>query len=52
MNRSGMPNADFSTWTPLSELADQIVKWTYNVETIQNGKIYLVKTSDGVTKYL
>jgi hypothetical protein len=51
MNRQGMPEGDFSKWTPLQDLAEQIVRWTNDPSTIEHGKMYLVETADGVTKY-
>ena len=32
-NRAGMPNADFSTWTPTSEAAANIVSWAETPES-------------------
>ena len=52
MNRSGMPDADFGSWTPLEHLAEQIVSWSYAPQTAEHGKMYLVKTEGGRTEFL
>ncbi|KAF9955367.1 hypothetical protein BGZ65_003429 [Modicella reniformis] len=51
MNRSGMPNADFSTWTPLSEVAETIFKWASKKEPAPTGKLIEIMTKGGKTTY-
>eukprot|EP00397_Hematodinium_sp_SG-2012_P065516 GEMP01095515.1.p1 GENE.GEMP01095515.1~~GEMP01095515.1.p1 ORF type:complete len:137 (+),score=28.17 GEMP01095515.1:346-756(+) len=48
MNRQGMPDADFSTWTPLTDLAEQIVHWAGSPP---KAGMYLVETKAGSTLY-
>eukprot|EP01121_Diplochlamys_sp_Union-15-3_P003604 TRINITY_DN13547_c0_g1_i1.p1 TRINITY_DN13547_c0_g1~~TRINITY_DN13547_c0_g1_i1.p1 ORF type:complete len:229 (+),score=41.77 TRINITY_DN13547_c0_g1_i1:108-794(+) len=49
MNRSSMPNADFSTWTPLSEVAKKLLEWSQKHPG--NGECYSPKTSAGKTEW-
>lgn len=49
-NRQGMPDADFSTWTPLTEVADALYKWASQEATCESGKLYKVITKDSITK--
>lgn len=51
-NRASMPNADFSGWTPLADLASKILGWADNVETVENGAIYKIHTTNGRTDYI
>ena len=46
MNREGMPNADFSSWTPCGDLAEQIVKWYTNFRTKKRKKNAWASTSE------
>eukprot|EP01064_Diplonema_japonicum_P022884 TRINITY_DN3313_c0_g1_i1.p1 TRINITY_DN3313_c0_g1~~TRINITY_DN3313_c0_g1_i1.p1 ORF type:complete len:251 (+),score=80.26 TRINITY_DN3313_c0_g1_i1:53-754(+) len=48
MNRSGMPDADFTSWTPCDAIADTIFNWTS--ETPSNGGLYKFDTAANVTK--
>lgn len=58
-NRHGMPNADFSSWTPLPELAEQIERWCDRTDAAESGAgqaaehgvIYEVITEKGKTRY-
>lgn len=44
-NRKAMPKADFSTWTPLSVLADKMCEWVINPSTRQKtGSLIVVET--------
>ncbi|CAD7943362.1 unnamed protein product [Amoebophrya sp. A25] len=52
MNRKGMPDADFSSWTPLDSLADQIKLWCDDPLSVEHGKMYKVVTENGKTRYL
>ena len=50
VNRKGMPNADFSQWTPLQYLADVIVGWGSGQDRPASSPALLeVKTVDGNT---
>lgn len=52
MNRQGMPDANFSNWTKCEELAGRMEQWVGDVEgLVEHGKMYMVKTKDGVTSY-
>jgi dihydropteridine reductase len=52
MNRQGMPDADFTSWTTCEELAAKMEEWVGDVDGgVEHGKMYLVKTAGGVTTY-
>ncbi|KAK3828933.1 MAG: dihydropteridine reductase-like protein [Benniella sp.] len=51
MNRSGMPNADFTSWTPCSEIAEQMYKWATDKDTAPSGKLIEIVTQDNKTSY-
>jgi dihydropteridine reductase len=46
MNRKWMPNADFSTWTPLEFLAELFLKWIKGEERPVNGSLVKLITKD------
>ncbi|KAJ2852587.1 hypothetical protein IWW36_000216 [Coemansia brasiliensis] len=48
-NRSAMPNADHSSWTPLADIADLLYKWATNQSSCENGRLYSLVTKDSVT---
>jgi dihydropteridine reductase len=50
-NRAGMPNADFSNWTPCEEVADKLHQWTTKASAPQNGGLLKITTRGGATKY-
>uniref|UniRef100_A0A1I8M7I9 Dihydropteridine reductase n=1 Tax=Musca domestica TaxID=7370 RepID=A0A1I8M7I9_MUSDO len=50
MNRKWMPKADFSTWTPLTEVAGLFLKWTNGVERPKSGSLLQLITKDSVTQ--
>ncbi|KAG0244837.1 dihydropteridine reductase-like protein [Mortierella sp. GBAus27b] len=52
MNRSGMPGADFSSWTPCSDVADQIFKWSDNIDSAPNGKLVEIVTKNNQTSFI
>ncbi|ORZ33794.1 hypothetical protein BCR44DRAFT_99023, partial [Catenaria anguillulae PL171] len=43
-NRAGMPKADFSSWTPVEEVAGKIGKWASGDEDIQSGSLVSLVT--------
>ncbi|KAJ2457823.1 hypothetical protein GGI02_006084, partial [Coemansia sp. RSA 2322] len=49
-NRSAMPAADFSSWTPLSEVAELLFKWSAGQADCQTGKLYSIITEKSATK--
>uniref|UniRef100_A0A1A9WV23 Dihydropteridine reductase n=1 Tax=Glossina brevipalpis TaxID=37001 RepID=A0A1A9WV23_9MUSC len=49
MNRKCMPNADFSSWTPLKEIAGFFHQWTKRIERPKNGSLLQVVTKNGFT---
>ena len=49
MNRKGMPNADFSQWTPLQYLADTLAGWAQGQDRPASPALLQVVTSDGQT---
>ncbi|KAG0321524.1 hypothetical protein BGZ99_003876 [Dissophora globulifera] len=51
MNRSGMPGADFSSWTPCSEVAETIFAWATNAIPVTSGKLVEIVTKDSKTSY-
>lgn len=51
MNRKFNPNADFSTWTPLSYVAELFTKWTEDPSTRHpNGALIKILTKDNKTE--
>jgi dihydropteridine reductase len=50
-NRAGMPNADFSTWTPLNVLAGKLVEWSNDSSKVTKGGLYEVKTVNSDTTF-
>jgi dihydropteridine reductase len=51
MNRKGMPNADFTNWTPTEELAQKIIDWSDGHETPKSGSFIKIETVKGKTSY-
>jgi len=49
MNRKWMPNADFSTWTPLDFVAETFVKWTNGEQRPQTGSLVRLVTKESKT---
>jgi len=52
MNRKWMPNADFGTWTPLTEVAGLFLKWTQAQERPKTGSLLQLITKNGVTELI
>lgn len=50
MNRKWMPDADFGTWTPLTEVAGLFQKWTQGQERPKSGSLLQLITKGGVTE--
>ena len=50
MNRKWMPNADFSTWTPLTFIAETFWKWANNQERPTNGSLVQLVTKEFQTE--
>jgi len=51
-NRQGMPDADVSDWTPLSHVADELVKWAGDDQTRPaNGSLVKIATNAGTTTF-
>ena len=52
MNRKFMPDADTSTWTPLSFIAQLMFKWASDKASRpdKNGSLVVLKTTKGVTE--
>jgi len=49
-NRSGMPNADYSTWTPLEFVADRLFEWASGKDKRPaHGSLVELITKDGKT---
>ncbi|KAJ2858521.1 hypothetical protein J3B02_000111 [Coemansia erecta] len=49
-NRAGMPNADFSSWTPTNDIADQLYAWAASSAPCENGRFYTFVTEAGKTR--
>lgn len=50
MNRKFMPDADHSTWTPLTFVAELLFKWSKGLERPTNGSLVQLVTSGGETQ--
>ncbi|KAJ2617031.1 letm1 and EF-hand domain-containing protein 1, mitochondrial [Coemansia sp. RSA 1365] len=51
-NRSAMPSADFSLWTPLPEVANVLHQWASDQTSCESGRLYKVITKDSVTSII
>ncbi|KAI8073209.1 hypothetical protein BC940DRAFT_290799 [Gongronella butleri] len=51
MNRQGMPDADFSTWTPPVAIAEQLASYMNGSIQVDSGKLISVVTKAGVTSF-
>jgi len=49
MNRKGMPNADFSSWTSLDYVANLFYGWTEGADVPKTGSLVSLSTKDGIT---
>ena len=47
--RKFMPNADFSTWTSLSEVTGTLEKWSKNLERPVTGSLVSMHTQNNTT---
>lgn len=50
-NRKWMPKEDFSSWTPLEEIAQKFGAWTLKSESPVSGGLYKLVTKDNVTTW-
>jgi len=50
MNRKWMPKADFTSWTPLTEVAELFHKWTKNEERPKTGSLLQLITKESNTQ--
>ncbi|RVE67678.1 hypothetical protein OJAV_G00105380 [Oryzias javanicus] len=50
MNRKFMPNADFSSWTPLEYIAETFFKWAAGENRPASGSLMQLLTSEGQTQ--
>lgn len=48
-NRTSMPNADHSSWTPLSFVADTVMRWAEPHHRPANGSLHKLVTRGGQT---
>ncbi|KAI9306760.1 hypothetical protein BJ944DRAFT_263020 [Cunninghamella echinulata] len=51
MNRQGMPDADFSSWTSPEVIAKQLEGYLTNTIQVDNGKLISVVTKNGETSF-
>ena len=49
MNRKWMPNGDFTTWTPLIEVANLFLKWTKSEDRPKSGALLQLITKNSIT---
>ncbi|XP_055373200.1 dihydropteridine reductase [Condylostylus longicornis] len=49
MNRKWMPEADYTSWTPLSYVADLLMSWTVNEKRPSNGSLIQLVTKNSNT---
>lgn len=53
MNRKAMPSADYSNWTPLSEVSERLIAWTLKQQEVPKaGSLVRIVTEKNATKYL
>jgi dihydropteridine reductase len=50
MNRKWMPKADFSTWTPLTFIAELFLKWGKGEERLKSGSLVALVTKNDITE--
>ncbi|KAJ1913509.1 hypothetical protein H4219_005188 [Mycoemilia scoparia] len=50
-NRTAMPTADTTTWTPLADVAEQIVSWCKVGLSVPSGSLVKVATKNGKTSF-
>lgn len=50
MNRKGMPDADFSSWTPLDFVAELLIEWAQGTNRPKSGSLLKLVTEGGNTK--
>ncbi|KAJ2716187.1 hypothetical protein H4R19_000790 [Coemansia spiralis] len=48
-NRSAMPSADFTSWTPLADAAELLFKWATSPAACESGRLYKLLTKDQIT---
>ncbi|RKP36491.1 quinoid dihydropteridine reductase [Dimargaris cristalligena] len=50
-NRAGMPDADFSSWTPLSSIAKELFEWASGRHRLPSGSLVKINTQGGETTF-
>ncbi|KAJ2726307.1 hypothetical protein GGI07_000618 [Coemansia sp. Benny D115] len=50
-NRSAMPDADFTLWTPPEHIARQLHAWATRQAPCESGKLYTITTANGSTNF-
>ncbi|KAJ1660695.1 hypothetical protein IWQ61_000403 [Dispira simplex] len=50
-NRQGMPQADFSSWTPLNIVAEKLFAWANNQDRPASGSLVSIVTKDNHTTF-
>ncbi|KAJ1992549.1 hypothetical protein GGI25_000050 [Coemansia spiralis] len=50
-NRAAMPNANYSSWTPLNAIAEKLYQWSSGKEPCKSGHLYKVTTEDFATRF-
>eukprot|EP00928_Gymnodinium_smaydae_P054362 TRINITY_DN38148_c0_g1_i1.p1 TRINITY_DN38148_c0_g1~~TRINITY_DN38148_c0_g1_i1.p1 ORF type:complete len:268 (+),score=60.83 TRINITY_DN38148_c0_g1_i1:71-805(+) len=46
-NRQAMPDADFSTWASLDEVAGQLESWSADPSKVESGLVYVIEKASG-----
>jgi len=51
-NRAAMPDADFSSWTPLPDVSSKILEWANDPGVLPvSGQIFEIRTAKGITRF-
>jgi dihydropteridine reductase len=51
MNRKFMPDADFSTWTPLPVIAQMLLSLVRGLQSFENGSLFKIVTANYETSF-
>jgi len=51
-NRTAMPTADHSTWTPLKDVAEKLCGWVQHADRPPSGSLIELQTAKGETKWI
>lgn len=51
-NRSGMPDANTDNWTPLTDVAEQLLKWSNGQDRPASGSLLTIQTANKKTEFV